>query len=714
MAIAARRTGLSCNGTLRQNHIGMGKQMKKEIAKKRPLGITEVVLRDAHQSLLATRLRIDDMLPIAAKLDQVGFWSLESWGGATFDTCIRYLGEDPWERLRTLKKAMPRTPQQMLFRGQNILGYRHYADDVVEKFVERAAVNGIDVFRVFDAMNDPRNLETAIRAVIKQGKHAQGTLSYTVSPVDTIDKWVALGKRIEDLGSHSICIKDMAGLLTPYVAYELVGKLKQALAIPIHMQCHATTGMSTAAYLKAIEAGVDNVDTAISSMSMTYGHSPTESLVAILEGTDRATGLNMVLLAEIADYFREVRKKYAKFEGSLKGIDARIIIAQVPGGMLTNMESQLKEQGASDRMAEVLAEIPRVREDLGFIPLVTPTSQIVGSQAVMNVLNGERYKSMTKETAAVLKGEYGATSAPVNKALQKKVLAGAKPITCRPADLIAPEMDKLGAELGAIVAEKGIRWGENQVDDVLTYALFPQVGLKFLENRDNPAAFEPLPTVEAATPRGDAAPVAVGEVFTVTGRGQTFQVQVSALGGSAAAGATSAAAMVGSAPGPVAKAAMGSPMAGNIWKVEVEAGQSVEEGDLLFILEAMKMECEVLAERSGVIADILVAKGDKVVVGHALLYFHDETGLGSGAPAPSVASGLAGKPANGITAPLAGNVWKIEVAQGQRVEEGDLLLILEAMKMENEIVAERDGVVGQLLVQQGHKVAVGQVLLTLI
>jgi oxaloacetate decarboxylase alpha subunit len=691
--------------------------MSKEKAGKLPLGITEVVLRDAHQSLLATRMRIDDMLPITAKLDQVGFWSLETWGGATFDTCIRYLGEDPWERLRTLKKAMPRTPQQMLFRGQNILGYRHYADDVVEKFVERAAVNGIDVFRIFDAMNDPRNLETAIRAVVKQGKHAQGTLSYTVSPVDTIDKWVALGKRIEDMGSHSICIKDMAGLLTPYVAYELVGRLKQALAIPIHMQCHATTGMSTAAYLKAIEAGVDNVDTAISSMSMTYGHSPTESLVAILAGTERATGLDMALLAEIADYFREVRKKYAKFEGSLKGIDARIIIAQVPGGMLTNMESQLREQGATDRMAEVLAEIPRVREDLGFIPLVTPTSQIVGSQAVINVLSGERYKSMTKETAAILKGEYGATSAPVNKELQKKVLAGAEPITCRPADLLAPEMDKLGAELGAIVAEKGIRWGEDKADDVLTYALFPQVGLKFLENRDNPAAFEPVPTAEAATPgapEGDASPIAVGEVFTVTGRGQTFQVQVSALGGQSAAGTTASAVQAGSAPGSMKKATMGSPMAGNIWKIEVQPGQGVEEGDLLFILEAMKMECEVLAARSGVIADILVGKGDKVVAGQALLSFQDGAGAGAGASAPSAAGPVAGNIQNGITAPLAGNVWKIEVTQGQRVEEGDLLLILEAMKMENEIVADRDGTVEQLLVQEGNKVAVGQVLLTLV
>jgi oxaloacetate decarboxylase alpha subunit len=688
--------------------------MSKEKTRKLPLGITEVVLRDAHQSLLATRMRIDDMLPITAKLDQVGFWSLETWGGATFDTCIRYLGEDPWERLRTLKKAMPRTPQQMLFRGQNILGYRHYADDVVEKFVERAAVNGIDVFRIFDAMNDPRNLETAIRAVVKQGKHAQGTLSYTVSPVDTIDKWVALGKRIEDMGSHSICIKDMAGLLTPYVAYELVGRLKQALAIPIHMQCHATTGMSTAAYLKAIEAGVDNVDTAISSMSMTYGHSPTESLVAILAGTERATGLDMALLAEIADYFREVRKKYAKFEGSLKGIDARIIIAQVPGGMLTNMESQLREQGATDRMAEVLAEIPRVREDLGFIPLVTPTSQIVGSQAVINVLSGERYKSMTKETAAILKGEYGATSAPVNKELQKKVLAGAEPITCRPADLLAPEMDKLGAELGAIVAEKGIRWGEDKADDVLTYALFPQVGLKFLENRDNPAAFEPVPTAEAVTPKGDAPLIAIGEVFTVTGRGQTFQVQVSALGGQSAAGTTASAVQAGSAPGSMKKATMGSPMAGNIWKIEVQPGQVVEEGDLLFILEAMKMECEVLAARSGIIADILVGKGDKVVAGQALLSFQDGAGAGTGASAPSAAGPVAGNIQNGITAPLAGNVWKIEVTQGQRVEEGDLLLILEAMKMENEIVADRDGTVEQLLVQEGNKVAVGQVLLTLV
>lgn len=372
----------------------------------KPLGITELVLRDGHQSLLATRMRIDDMLPIADKLDKIGYWSMESWGGATFDACIRYLGEDPWERIRLLKAAMPNTPQQMLLRGQNILGYRHYADDLVEKFVERAAVNGVDVFRIFDALNDMRNLETAIKAALAVGKHAQGTMSYTVSPVHTMELWVDLGRRIEDMGAHSVCIKDMAGLLRPYVAYELVSKLKSALDIPVHMQCHATTGLSTATCLKAAEAGIDNIDTSISSMSMTYGHSPTESLVAILEGTERDTGLDITLLEEIAAYFRKVRRKYARFEGGLRGVDSRILVAQVPGGMLTNLENQLREQNAGDKLDEVLEEIPRVRKDLGMLPLVTPTSQIVGTQAVINVLSGERYKNITKETAGILKGEY--------------------------------------------------------------------------------------------------------------------------------------------------------------------------------------------------------------------------------------------------------------------------------------------------------------------
>ena len=432
---------------------------------KKPVGITEVVLRDAHQSLFATRLRIDDMLPIAEKLDSVGYWSLESWGGATFDACIRFLGEDPWDRIRELKKAMPKTPHQMLIRGQNLLGYRHYADDVVTKFVERAATNGVDVFRIFDAMNDMRNIETCLKAVKEMGKHAQGTISYTSSPVHSVDTWVEQGKRIEDMGADSIAIKDMAGLLRPYEGYELVKRLKAACDIPIQLHSHATTGLAHATLVKCIEAGIDNVDTAISSMSTTYGHSPTETLVATLEGRDRDSGLDIQLLEEIGLYFKQVRKKYTKFEGSLRGVDARILTAQVPGGMLTNMESQLKEQGAEDRFDEVLEEIPRVREDLGYIPLVTPTSQIVGTQAVINVLRGERYATISKETQGILRGEYGASPAPMNKELQARVLEeGQEPITCRPADRLEPELSELAKELKVKADQNGIalRSGEKR------------------------------------------------------------------------------------------------------------------------------------------------------------------------------------------------------------------------------------------------------------
>jgi len=589
---------------------------------KKPLGITDVVLRDAHQSILATRVRLEDMLPIAAKLDQVGFWSVESWGGATFDACIRYLGEDPWERIRELKKAMPNTRQQMLLRGQNLLGYRHYADDVVEKFVERAAVNGVDVFRVFDAMNDPRNLKTALRAVKQHGKHAQGTISYTTSPVHTLEMWVDLAKQIEDMGADSVAIKDMAGILTPYTAFELVSRLKASLAIPIHMQCHATAGLSSVAILKAVEAGIDNVDTAISSLSMTYGHSPTESVVAMFQGTERDTGLDLELLEEIAAYFREVRKKYAKFEGNLKGVDSRILVAQVPGGMLTNMESQLKEQGAQDKFDQVLAEIPRVREDLGFIPLVTPTSQIVGTQAVINVLTGERYKSITKETAGVLKGEYGAAPAPFNAELQARVLDGAEVITCRPADLLQPEMQRLTAELEGLAREKNIKLAEDAIDDVLTYALFPQIGLKFLENRGNPSAFEPAPTGSELPAREPGKP----EVYTVEVNGKSFVVQVNEGGdiegikplgadpATSAASAGSTAAAVPSVGEPQA-----APLAGNIFKVLVQPGQLVQEGDLVVILEAMKMETEIRAFKAGTVASVNVKVGDAVSVGDSLL-----------------------------------------------------------------------------------------------
>ena len=587
-------------------------------SKTNALGITEVVLRDAHQSLFATRMRIDDMLPIAEKLDQIGYWSMESWGGATFDSCIRFLGEDPWDRIREIKKAMPNTPQQMLFRGQNILGYRHYADDVVEKFVERAAINGIDVFRVFDAMNDMRNLETALRAVNQVGKHAQGTISYTVSPVHTTDLWVDQARQIEDAGADSICIKDMAGLLTPYVGFDLVTKLKQAVNIPIQLHAHATTGLSTSTIMKCVEAGIDNVDTAISSMSMTYGHSATESVVSIFKDSERDTGLNIEKLEEIAAYFRAVRKKYVEFEGSLKGVDSRILVAQVPGGMLTNMEGQLREQGAEDKLDEVLAEIPKVRKDLGYIPLVTPTSQIVGTQAVLNVLAGERYKSITKETAGVLRGEYGAAPAAVNTDLQSRVLGeGELPVVCRPADNIKPELAALENELVGLTQTAGFELseGDRQIDDVLTYALFPQVGLKFLQHRNDPSVFEPVPTGKSSAQLNEKGE----EVYTVKVEGKSYIVTVadggdiSAIGEIGVHNAESGA--VPDSPGEPVTA----PLAGNVVKVLVEPGQIVSEGESVIILEAMKMETSISAPNAGKIVAVKVQSGDSCAVGDTLV-----------------------------------------------------------------------------------------------
>ncbi|EGR0595439.1 oxaloacetate decarboxylase subunit alpha [Vibrio cholerae] len=590
----------------------------------KPLAITDVVLRDAHQSLFATRMRIEDMLPIAAELDKIGYWSLETWGGATFDACIRFLGEDPWERLRALKKAMPNTPMQMLLRGQNLLGYRHYADDVVEKFVERAHANGMDVFRIFDAMNDVRNFEKAVKATIDVGAHAQGTLSYTTSPVHNTQTWVDLAKRLEDLGCHSLCIKDMSGLLKPYEAEELITRIKQSCAVPLALHCHATTGLSTATAVKAVEAGIDILDTAISSMSQTYGHTPTETVVAMLQDTPRDTQLKLEQLELIAAYFREVRKKYAKFEGQLKGVDSRILIAQVPGGMLTNMESQLKEQGAAHRIDEVLEEIPRVRQDLGFIPLVTPTSQIVGTQAVINVLTGERYKSITKETAGVLKGEYGATPASVNAELQARVLEGGQAITCRPADLLQDELDHLTKELLEKAQVEKITLADAKVDDVLTYALFPQVGLKFLKNRHNPEAFEPAPGKEPAplaTAPASSEPAAGIESYSVKVDGVVYDVEVGPQGqltsvvpaGQKAAPKPTVATTTQGAEAVVA------PLAGTIFKIQVEQGDEVAEGDVLIVLEAMKMETEIRAARNGVIQELHVKEGDSVRVGASLL-----------------------------------------------------------------------------------------------
>lgn len=591
--------------------------------------ITDLVLRDAHQSLFATRLRLDDMLPIAGELDKIGYWSLEAWGGATFDSCIRFLGEDPWVRLRELKKAIPNTPLQMLFRGQNILGYRHYADDVVDRFVERAVENGMSVFRVFDAMNDPRNMQQALKAVRKNGGHAQGALSYTTSPVHTLDTWLELTEQLLEIGVDSLVIKDMSGILTPMAASELVGEIKKRYDVQLHLHCHATTGMGEMALLKAIEAGVDGIDTAISSMSGTYGHPATESLVATLQGTEYDSGLNILALEKIAAYFRDVRKKYAKFEGQLRGTDSRILVAQVPGGMLTNLESQLKQQNASDKLDQVLDEIPLVRKDLGYIPLVTPTSQIVGTQAVINVLMGERYKTIAKETAGILKGEYGRTPAPVNTELQAKVLEGGQPITDRPADHIEPEMVKLETEVKQQAKEKGIKLADNAIDDVLIVALFPQIGWKFLENRDNPAAFEPVPTAEKAE-KSVQKPVAPATkstsgpaVYTVELEGKAFVVKVSEGGDVTNIAPTQApvqaAAPVAAAPVATGGTPVTAPMAGNIWKVVAVEGQKVAEGDVLLILEAMKMETEIRAAQAGIVQGILVKAGDAVAVGDTLM-----------------------------------------------------------------------------------------------
>ena len=587
--------------------------------------MTELVLRDAHQSLFATRLRLDDMLPIAHELDDIGYWSLEAWGGATFDSCIRFLGEDPWVRLRELKKACPKTPLQMLLRGQNLLGYRHYADDVVERFVERCVANGMDVFRVFDALNDPRNMKAALQAVRKFGGHAQGTLSYTTSPVHTMQTWLDATEQLLEIGIDSLVIKDMSGILNPMAAADLVREIKKRFDVELHLHCHSTTGMAEMALLKAVEAGVDGIDTAISSMSGTYGHPATESLVATLQGTEYDTGLDIPRLEKISAYFRNVRKKYAKFEGQLRGVDSRILVAQVPGGMLTNLENQLKQQNASDKLDLVLEEIPRVRKDLGYIPLVTPTSQIVGTQSVINVLTGERYKTIAKETAGILKGEYGKTPAPVDSALQARVLEGAAPVTDRPANHIAPEMAKIEAEVAEQAKAKGVKLADNAVDDALIVALFPQIAWKFLENRNNPAAFEPAPTGNESAvenkPVSKATPSASGyAVYTVELEGKAFVVKVSEGGDISHVATTAPQAAPQAAPAPATGGTpVTAPMAGNIWKVVATEGQTVAAGDVLFILEAMKMETEVKAAQAGTVRGICVKAGDAVAVGDIVM-----------------------------------------------------------------------------------------------
>ena len=575
------------------------------------IGITDVVLRDAHQSLLATRLRYEDMEQVLYNMDQVGYWSVESWGGAIFDSCIRYLGEDPWERIKKIKSNMPNTPQQMLLRGQNLLGYKRYADDVVYKFVEKAKLNGVDVFRVFDALNDPRNMETALKAVIEFDGHAQGTISYTTSPVHNLQTWVDLSHQLQDFGCHSIAIKDMAGLLDPYVGFDLVSKLKEEIDIPLHLHSHATTGMSTTTAIKCIEAGLDNVDTSISSMSMTYGHSATETLVGILQGTQFDTNIDLDSLVPIATHFREIRKKYSEFEGSLRGVDARIISSQVPGGMLTNLENQLKEQNAIDRFDEVIDEIPKVRSDLGFIPLVTPTSQIVGTQAVINVLSGERYKTITKETAALLKGEYGSTPAPVDTHLQKNILEGSPAVTCRPADLLGNnEFDETRITFEKIINEKKILLNKTD-ENVLTYALFPEVGIKFFENIKNADYFEKPPLDFAAKE---------GNFYNVSIDGKDYVVKYSKADEPEILNQSHG--LKKSTDAPIDRKENGeiirAPLSGNIFSIIKNKGDCVVEDDTIIVLEAMKMETTIKTPHAGEIINIFVSNGDKVNVGDPL------------------------------------------------------------------------------------------------
>jgi oxaloacetate decarboxylase alpha subunit len=437
--------------------------------------IMETALRDAHQSLLATRLRTEDMLPIASMMDEIGYWSVEMWGGATFDTCLRFLKEDPWERITLLKKEMPNTPFQMLLRGQNIVGYRHYSDDIVEKFIEKSRARGIDVFRIFDALNDTRNMQTAMRSVKREGGVVEAGMSYTISPVHDVSTFVKMAGRLQEMGADTLCIKDMAGLISPSVAYELVKQLREETALPVHFHSHTTSGMSLASTLKAIEAGAEIVDTAISSLSMGTSHAPTETIVAMLQGTEYDTGLDLRKLAEIGDYFGKVRKKYAAFESVHTAIDTDVLLYQIPGGMMSNLASQLREAKKEDKMRDVLEEVPRVRADLGYIPLVTPTSQIVGTQATLNIISGERYKMVTNETKNIVRGQYGKTPVEIRPEIRRKIIGDEVPITVRPADLLEPEYEKLAKEIA--------QYARN-VEDVLSYALFPQVALEFFKERE--------------------------------------------------------------------------------------------------------------------------------------------------------------------------------------------------------------------------------------
>ena len=687
------------------------------------VGISELAIRDAHQSLHATRMTTADMLPACPMLDKIGYKFIEGWGGATYDSCIRFLNEDPWDRLRKLHSAMPNSKIMMLLRGQNLLGYRHYADDVVDKFVETAAKNGIDVFRIFDACNDPRNLERATKAAKKTGKHVQMAISYAVTPYHTVEKYAELAKTYAEFGADSICIKDMSGLLKPYDAFELVTAIKKAVDLPIEIHSHATTGLSVATELKAVEAGADILDTAISSMSMGTSHSPTETIVEMLKGSKYDTGLDTKALLEIAAYFREVRTHYASLESKFLGADTRILLSQVPGGMLSNLESQLKQQGAADKMDDVLKELPVVQKDVGYVPLVTPTSQIVGTQAVFNVLFG-RYERMTGEFRDLLVGKYGKLPAEPNADLVKKALEQNKmenAVTCRPADLLEPEWDKMVKE----AKENG---GDGSDEDTLTYAMFPKVAPKFFKERAN----GPVDAKEAfgikEAPKSSSG--GKGGSYTVTVNGTAYNVTSGPAGDSmsvhvngTAYNVTFGAAVSAPASAPAASAApavtggedVNAPVAGTLLRYAVDNGASVSKGQTVIVLESMKMELEVKAPCNGTIT-FTAQTGSQVSNGQKLAVIGG-TAAAPAAPAPVPAASAApkaapaapaaasgGKPVN---APVAGTLLRYEVSEGASVSADTTIIVVESMKMELEIKAGSAGKV-HFIAATGSQITSGQ------
>ncbi|WP_273466680.1 sodium-extruding oxaloacetate decarboxylase subunit alpha [Treponema succinifaciens] len=678
------------------------------------IGISELVLRDAHQSLHATRMTTADMLPACGMIDKIGYWAVEGWGGATYDSCIRFLNEDPWERLRKLHAALPNNKIMMLLRGQNLLGYRHYADDVVDKFVETAAKNGIDVFRIFDACNDPRNLERATKAAKKTGKHVQMAISYAVTPFHTNQVYADLAKTYAEFGADSICIKDMSGLLKPYEAYDLVLAIKKACDLPIEIHSHATTGLSVATELKAVEAGADVLDTAISSMSMGTSHSPTETVVEMLKGTEYDTGLDTKALLEIAAYFREVRKHYSSLESSFLGADTRILLSQVPGGMLSNLESQLKQQGASNKMDDVLKELPIVQKDVGYVPLVTPTSQIVGTQAVFNVLFG-RYERMTGEFRDLLVGKYGKLPAEPNADLVKKALAQnnmKEVVTCRPADKIEPEWDKMVKE----AKENG---GDGSDEDTLTYAMFPKVAPKFFKERANGPVDAATAFAKKETPAAE--PASKGGSYTITVNGSAYNVTSDGNGSvtvngtpySVSVGTGTAAPATVSAPVATGGVDVKAPVAGTLLKQCFANGTKVSKGQTIIIIESMKMELEVKATADGTIT-YSIAPGTQIQSGQVLAAIggvvvqpapvaKPVASPAAPAPAAPVSSGNGTK----VNAPVAGVFLRTAVAEGASVKKGDNVVIIESMKMELEIKAPVDGKV-HFLASAGTQLTNGQ------